>query len=297
MFNRHFSTRLLAETPSPYCADLSDYLSHVQLLNQEFSRETRNILQQLKEDRIKYYQFRNIPVTEEIPPTATKYISKISKKTFQSEGVIGAVSLELGRLFNYKETSEFLMYDIYPTREYENSRSFVSSKRMLAFHSDGSAHPELCPDYVLLYCIRSDQNAVNLVVDLDTLVEHLPARIVDVLMQPLFKHLVSESPEYYELKPILYREGRSITVKYDEENTFGVNAEAVLSQKCINEVLREVAAVITNSSNSLLILNNKRCLHARSSFNPKYDGEDRWIKCAFVTAKDIKNGSIVSLSL
>jgi L-asparagine oxygenase len=297
VFNRNFTKRLLAETPSPYCSDIRDYLSHVLLLNQEFSQETRNILQQLKEGRIKYCQFVNIPVTEEIPPTATIYHSIIPKKTFQSEGVIGAVSLELGRLFNYRETSEFLMYDIYPAKGYEDSRSFVNSRKMLSFHSDGSAHPELSPDYVLLYCIRSDHGAVNLVVDLDALVERLSIRAVDVLSQPLFNHLVSESPEHYELKPVLYRAGKCFTVKYDEDNTFGINAEAKFFQERLNEVLREVATAITNTSNSLLVIDNKRCLHARTSFNPKYDGQDRWIKCAFVTNENIESGSIVSLSL
>jgi len=297
VFNRNFSTELLVDTPSPYRADLSNYLSHAQLLNQKLSYETRNILQQLKEESLKYYQFRDIPVTEEIPPTATEYIPRIPKKTFQSEGVIGAVSLELGRLFNYRETSEYLMYDIYPTRGYENSRSFVNSKKMLSYHSDGSAHPELSPDYVLLYCIRSDHNAVNLIVDLDTLIENLPASTVSILMQPLFKHLVSESPEYLILKPILYKEEQHITVKYDEDNTFGINTEAEAAQRILDEKIREIAIEVKNIPGSLLVVNNKRCLHARSSFSPKFDGKDRWIKCAFVTTKDIENCSIISLSL
>ena len=297
MFNRKFSKKLLAETPSPYVGDLGKYLAHARLLNQTLSKDTKNILQQLKDDKIKYCQFRNIPVTEELPPTSTIYISENPKKTFECEGVIGAVSLELGRLFNYKETSDYLLYDIYPAQGYERSRSFVSSEKMLSFHSDGSARMELCPDYVLLYCIREDESAVNLVVNLDTLVERLPARIVGVLRQPVFKHLVSQEPEHYELNPILYRDGDHYTVRYDEDNTFGIDPEAELAQEYLNEKLREVAIPVKNYSNSLLILNNNRCLHARSSFTPKYDGKDRWIKCAFVTTKDIESGSIVSLSL
>ena len=277
--------------------DLSNYLSHIQSLNQQLSSETKTILQQLQDKTIKYYQFRDIPVTEEIPSTPTNYVSGIPKKSFQLEGVIGAVSLALGKLFNYRETSEFIFYDIYPTRGYEDSRSFVSSRKMLSFHSDGSAHPELSPDFVLLYCVRSDQNAVNLVVDLDTLVEHLPTRVVAVLTRPVYKHLVSQNPECYELKPILYREGEHITVKYDEDNTFGINSEAKLSQQYLNQKIREVAFEIENYSNSLIVINNKRCLHARTSFNPKFDGRDRWVKCAFVTSNDVESGSIVSLSL
>lgn len=296
MFHLNFNTGLLDETPSPYGADINGYLSHVELLSREFCSETRAILQKLKAGRINFCQFRSIPVTEDVPPTATWYGLEIRKKTFQSEGVIGAVSLELGRLFNYRETSSFIMHDIYPARGYEQSRSFVNSTKMLSFHSDGSAHPELVPDYVLLYCVRSDQNAVNLVVDLDNLVRNLSPEVVNILMRPLFRHLVSESPEHYIVQPILFREGDLITVRYDEDNTSGINDEAKLSQKLLDEAIRKVADRIPNYTNSLLVLNNQRCLHARTSFNPKFDGKDRWIKGAYVTRKNIESGSIIGLS-
>jgi len=297
MFVKNFSRSLLAKTPSPYSGDLSRFLLHAKLLNKQFSSETRHVLSQLHASQVKYYQFRGIPVTEAVPPTAANYTSRISKKTFQSEGVIGAVSLALGRLFGYEETSRFVMYDIYPAKGHENSRSFVNSKKMLAFHSDGSAHPKLSPDYVLLYCIRSDQNAVNLVVDLDTLVRQLSARVVYVLMQPVFKHLVSQSPECYDLKPVFFIEEGKIAVKYDQDNVIGLNEEAIDAQEALNHGIRKVAVKIPNYEKSLLILNNKRCLHARASFTPRFDGEDRWIQGAFVTKLDIHNGSILSLSL
>lgn len=295
MFNTTFDHDLLAETPSPYVEKLNDYLSHIRLLNKALSDETKDILRLLKENRIKYYQFKGILVTEEIPPTATEYITRIPKSTYQSEGVIGAASLELGRLFNYRETSDSLMYDIYPVKEHENSKSFVNSRKMLSFHTDGSAHPQLSPDYVLLYCVRDDPNAANLIVDVGTLVDNLNSEIVDLLSRPLFNHLVRQSPEYYLLKPILYSDGRNFTIKYDEDNTFGINTKALFAQKCLNEMLRKLAVEIRNHSNSLLILNNRTCLHARTSFTPRYDGKDRWIKCAFVTSSEIRDGSIINL--
>ena len=297
MFQQNFDSGLLAGTPSPYGADLGAYLSHAGLLNREFSNQTISVLQQLRENRIPYYQFRDIPVTEQVPPTPTHYLPAIPGKTFQSEGVIGAVALELGRLFNYRETSALIMHDIYPARGYENSRSFVNSTRMLSFHTDGSARPDLSPDYLLLYCLRGDPQAANLVIDLDTLVEHLPDEVIDILMQPLFRHLVSESPEQFVVKPVLFREGGQVTVKYDEDNTSGINDEADHSLQILNAMLREHAVRIPNHANSLLVLNNNSCLHARTCFSPGFDGADRWIKCAYVTTKDIANGSILSLSL
>jgi L-asparagine oxygenase len=297
MFVTDFNIGLLAAVPSPYVDDLSAFLRHVQLLNQCFSAETMHALERLGSGRITHYQFRNIPVAESLPPTGTDYTARLPKQTFQSEGVIGAVSLELGKLFGYEETSPYVMYDIYPVKGYEESRSFVNSRRMLSFHSDGSAHPSLSPDYVLLYCIRSDPAAINLVADLDLLLPELPSAVVDVLMQPVFQHLVSQSPERYHLKPVLFVEGRELIVKYDEENVVGLNDAAISAQKILNDRLRKVAVEIANTANSLFIMNNKRCLHARTSFVPKFDGQDRWIKGAFVTKSEIRSGSILRLSL
>lgn len=297
MFINEFDTDLLATAPSPYTGDLKDFLRYSQVLNEYFSAETRQALEQLGTGRIKHYQYNDIPVTETIPPTETTYVSRIPKQTFQSEGIIGAVSLSLGSLFGYEETSQYVMYDIYPVKGYEQSRSFVNSRKTLGFHSDGSAHPTLSPDYVLLYCIRSDPAAMNLVADLDALLRELSTDVIDVLMQPVFDHLVSQSPEIYQRKPILFAEGGELVAKYDDENVIGVNDAAIAAQKALDNRIREIAVEITNTENSLLIINNKRCLHARTSFTPKFDGRDRWLKAAFVTRAHIKNGSILELSL
>jgi L-asparagine oxygenase len=295
VFVSNFDLALLAATPSPYSGDLTAFLGHARGLNQCFTSQTRHALGRLRAGEIVHCQFRCIPVTEIVPPTHADYVSRIPKQTFESEGVIGAVSLELGRLFGYEETSKYVMYDIYPVRGYETSRSFVNSKKMLAFHSDGSAHPSLSPDYLLLYCIRSDPDAVNLVADLDLLLRSLRAGVIDVLMRPLFKHLVSQFPERYELKPILFAEGGELAIKYDEENVSACTREAIAAQVMLNEQIHRIAVKLSNTENSMLIMNNKRCLHARASFSPKFDGTDRWIKGAFVTKSDMRSGTILPL--
>lgn len=295
MFIDGFDTGLLAATPSPYTGDLTEFLQHARRLSACFDFDTTQALRRLAAGETSHHQFLRIPVREPVPPTETAYVSRIPKRTFQSEGVIGAASLALGRLFGYEETSRHVMYDIYPVKGYEESRSFVNSRKMLAFHSDGSAHPQLSPDFVLLYCIRSDPQAVNLVADLDALLGGLPARVVELLRQPLFKHLVSQSPQRFALRPILFEEAGELAVRYDEENVTGLNAGATAAQDMLNERLRQVAVELHNAENSLLIINNRRSLHARGEFTPRFDGTDRWIKGAFVTRADVPDGTILRL--
>jgi len=295
MFKEGFRRALLSETPSPYSRDLGAFLSHSRLLNKQFSKDTRRTLELLRTDRIKYCQFHNIPVTEVVPPTATTYMPKIPKSTYQAEGVMGATSLELGNLFGYEETSRFVMYDIYPVKDFEDSNSFVNSRKMLSFHSDGSAHPKLSPDYVMLYCLRSSHQAHNLIVDLDKLLGRLPSPIIDLLKQPVFRHLVSQKPDRYDIKPVLFEEHGEITVRYDEDNVAGVGAEAIAAQQILNREIRNNATTVANTDHSLLIINNKKSLHARSSFTPVFNGADRWVKGAFVTKSDVRDGLMLGL--
>lgn len=189
-----------------------------------------------------------------------------------------------------------MIYDIFPVKGLEGSNSFANSRKMLSFHSDGSAHPLLSPDFILLYCVRSDPNALNLLADLDELIAVLRAKTVDVLMRPVFQHLVSTSPICYINKPVIVMESERTIIAYDEDNVRGVDDRAINAQRLLSECLQKIAIKIINYNNSLLIIKNKRCFHARTSFFPKFDGRDRWIKCAFVTKQDFPNGSIFPLS-
>ena len=131
--------------------------------------------------------------------------------------------------------------------------------------------------------------------DLDELLGRLPLPVLDLLKQPVFRHLVSQKPERYDIKPVLFEENGETTVRYDEDNVAGVDAEAVAAQRLLNREIRNIAISVANTDHSLLIIDNKRSLHARSSFAPVFDGADRWVKGAFVTKSDVRDGLMLGL--
>jgi hypothetical protein len=45
----------------------------------------------------------------------------------------------------------------------------------------------------------------------------------------------------------------------------------------------ELAEGVFLTQGDLLIINNKRTVHARTSFTPRFDGSDRWLKKIFVS--------------
>lgn len=296
LFEASFDNKLLQGAPSPYIHDTAVLLQYAERIRKCFSYEASSVFRQLDMGAITYWQFTDLPVSEIVPLTPREYTPHIEKQTYQSEAVIAAASLELGTLFGYRETSNHIMYDIYPVCGYEESSSFVSSKKRLAFHTDGSAHPLISPDYVMLYCIRNEPRAVNLIVSLSDLVGRLSASALAALKTASFRHLISQNPLRHHVKPILTEVEGKLTVTYDEENVIGIdrNSQQVLEE--LNGLMHELAQEVPNRTNSLLIMNNKQALHSRTSFTPRFDGLDRWVKGAFVTKSEILPGTLVGLS-
>jgi len=296
LFEDGFDSKLLREAPSPYGLDIADLMQHAEQIRKCFSDEASSVFRELDKGAITYWQFTDLPVSENVPPTPRDYTPQIEKQTYQSEAVIAAASLELGTLFGYKETSNHVMYDIYPVCGYEDSSSFVSSKKRLAFHTDGSAHPLIGPDYVMLYCIRNEPHAVNLIVSLSDILLRLSTSTFAALKTASFSHLISQNPTRHHVKPILTEVEGELTVTYDEENVIGIDNESQQVLEELNGLMHELAQEIPNRTNSLLIVNNKQALHSRTSFTPRFNGRDRWVKGAFVTKSDIPSGTLVGLS-
>ncbi len=296
MFFASHGQKQLSRIPSPYCGNAEQFLFQSKLCCNHLASETKNVIQKLTTGEYNHYQFTDIPLTETVPPTPHTYPPPEKIPPYQAEGVIGSVAQSLGQMFGYRENCQHLIYDIYPVRGYEQSSSFINSRKMLGFHSDGSAHTKLIPDYTLLFCIRSDPNSINLIADVKNIVRKLPKWVTDELFEPHFLHTVSQNPARTILKPILFFEDEQLSITYDDETVSGTDDRSKDALEFLNQALKHTAITIENHPNSLLVLNNKRCLHARTPFTPKYNGEDRWIKGTYVSCKPIKNGTILALA-
>ena len=130
---------------------------------------------------------------------------------------------------------------------------------------------------------------------MDDVIKILPDKIIKILFEPRFIHLVSQSPPKTVCKSILIYEKGNVTIRYDDENVSGTDKQSREAIDLLNLAIRQSAKPVKNYANSLLILNNKRCLHARTPFKPQYNGKDRWIKGTYVSRDPIENGTILKL--
>ncbi|WP_261843010.1 TauD/TfdA family dioxygenase [Aliamphritea ceti] len=212
--------------------------------------------------------------------------------------MLGAIAAHLGNIFGYREQNGFVIHDIFPLQTQEFSNTGSSSRRSLAFHSDGASHPVITPDFLLLYCIRPDKQVCNHIIELPQLLASLPDTVIHMLKQPCFRHLVDEElrvvdKDNFIMQPVICEEQGRLIIKYDYDLTFGTDIHSCQALEILNQHIADHTTKLDNHANTLLVINNKTCLHGRSAFIPRYDGSDRWIQSAFVSRCNIRNGAVI----
>jgi L-asparagine oxygenase len=61
-----------------------------------------------------------------------------------------------------------------------------------------------------------------------------------------------------------------------------LNSQAKWAMDLLGDVLTQQACGAVLQPGDLLIVDNRRAIHARTAFTPRYDGRDRWLQRMFV---------------
>jgi hypothetical protein len=142
----------------------------------------------------------------------------------------------------------------------------------------------------LLLCLRGDPTAGTLLCSVERCLPHLDADTIAILRAPRFRTRPDES----FLEPgtegalgapmAILSDGKRPTFTYDEDLMVGTDpgAQAVLDR--LGAVVRDHASTIVLEPGDLLVVDNHRVVHGRTSFAARFDGTDRWLQRAFVVA-------------
>jgi hypothetical protein len=235
---------------------------------------------------------RGLPVDSNLPITPEDSHRSVNKTTWASEFSIAAFASVLGDPFAYIQEKEGEIFqNICPTRQNELMLSSESSKILLDFHTETAFHPFM-PDYVALYCLRQDHDkqARTLVSGIRKMYLELSLDQKFLLRQPLFEAGVDYSFGNRNLTrggclvtPVLFGEEADPLLRFDPDLMKGKTAESQKILVELNRIAHRVAVYVILEPGDLLIIDNKRAVHARTIFNPRYDGNDRWLQRMFVT--------------
>lgn len=278
---------LCQEIPD-YTRDLKGFLREAALRYSSLPKTIRRRLYDFKRESNDYGAFlvRGLPVEEKLPDTPKSSTAPDSRNSQMSEFILAMICHGVGTPYAYAQEKRGAVFqNMVPTKENEYNLSSESSSILLDYHTEAAFHPYL-PDYVLLSCLRSDheKKARTISASSRMIISHLTHRTRSVLSKPLYKTGVDYSFGSQNgtkgngpTLPILKGDPGDPDILYDLDLMIPLTNEAEIALTELRRVAAQVGCWTVLTPGDLLIVDNRKAVHARSEFKARYDGKDRWI--------------------
>ncbi|MFE1953501.1 TauD/TfdA family dioxygenase [Streptomyces sp. NPDC059524] len=294
----------LAALPRPGHGPAGDIDRLMTRYLQTFARMPASLLQQILDfgrhaDTPGVGYLRNAPVDPSLPPTPGDGGPSSGKATFVAEGVLLGLSGLLGEPVGFAtEKNGRLVHDVVPVATGATTQTNQGSSVFLNFHNDivhdASGRYDLAsPDFLVLSCLRADHDGVagTYYADARDICHVLDAESLEILRSPLFRmnapgsyvrDVAGGTEVYSELVPMIGGPDScpEVSAAANGIRAHGAPARAALDR--LQQACREVAHEVFLRPGEALLINNRKGLHARSSFTARYDGRDRWLQRTYV---------------
>jgi L-asparagine oxygenase len=222
---------------------------------------------------------RNLPIGNRVAPTPTK-----ERAAYQPElrpnAVIGSVAALFGVPYTYEgKRDQKLVHDVFPVRAMAQTQLGVGSVA-LEWHVEDGFHGGR-PDWMVLLCVRGDPDVKTYLAKVRDMALSEP--LSEYLREHSFQLRVDDSfaePFAGQVVPVPVLKGP----KHDPEIVLDpaytlvadTHEQAALNQVC--EQAEQVSQAVVLERGDALFFDNRRVVHARSAYDPRYDGGDRWVK-------------------
>jgi L-asparagine oxygenase len=232
---------------------------------------------------------RGLPVDPALCPTPADGGRAIDKSTFVSESLLLGLTQLIGQPFGFNALKRGeLVHNICPVRGSENSQSNEGSEIDFDFHIE-SAFSELRPAHLALFCLRADHDgaAQTTLISAQRAYDALPAATRAILRQPLY---VTRAPESWkelharrassDPRPAIVGPEGMVELCANLQSTAGVTAESQQAMADLAAALHdpELVESVRLRPGDLLIIDNRKVLHGRTTFKARHDGHDRWLQ-------------------
>ncbi|MES4908350.1 MULTISPECIES: TauD/TfdA family dioxygenase [unclassified Streptomyces] len=240
----------------------------------------------------------NLPVEHELPDTPDDGGPCRGKSTYLSEGVLLGLSGMLGEPVGFTtEKNGQPIHDVIPVADGATSQTNRSSTVFLNFHNDivydaAGSYNVSNPDFLVLNCLRADHEGVagTYYADARDVCQALDASSLKLLREPLYRlnapggyaRMAGKDEILSDPVPIISGPEWSPEIASSANGVHAVTHDAELALQRLQSACREVAHEVFLRPGQALLINNRKGLHARSEFQPRYDGRDRWLQRTYI---------------
>jgi Taurine catabolism dioxygenase TauD, TfdA family len=214
-----------------------------------------------------------------LPPTPANWEAGEDSGTRRQEVQLLLLAACLGEPFGWDgQQRGRLVNDVVPVKADEERQINSGSREAITWHTE-DAFQDFPSDYIGLLCLRNrDEVATGVSCARDW--------VPDPRLQPLFTTPVDQIPDLaYEgsapprTGPALFGDPRAPYVRLDPyflRRPVPPAVEGAL--EALDSAVERTMRRVSLRPGDLLFVDNMRAVHARDSFEPRYDGWDRWLK-------------------
>lgn len=280
---------LFAGLPHPY-RSREHFLREAEFRFHQLPEALRRAVIGFKRDGNKFgaLVLTGLPIDPQLPATPDSQRPPSQKDTFWSESWLAMIGQALGDPIGYSMHHDGEIFqNVCPVPKEEGEQSAHSSKVFLEWHTEQAFHPAL-PHFVCLLCLRQDheKQAKTAVASVSNILAEVPIYMRQVLFQPRFIAGVDYSFGAVEQKqrkggpvvPLLYGQAYDPFLIFDLEQMEPVDRDAAVVLRDLRDIVKQVYNYVRLEPGNLIMIDNRRAIHARSQFRPRYDGTDRWLQ-------------------
>lgn len=244
-----------------------------------------------------------------IPPTPLTNKTHVGATTTLVK-IQATMNQFLGEMIGYEAEGEGRLFqDMVPNPDLAHTQTSLGSSVELELHVEQAFSPWR-PDLVSLACLRGDPGAQTFVFHVKQALNLLTRSERSLLLEPLWTMGVDLSFKLYGQNfingdqrgplPIVYPLSSSSSSSssedmgwvFDQDLMRGICPSAEdLRLKLVDLYLQHRTSIVLQPGD-LLWIDNRRAVHGRSHFTPRFDGTDRFLVRSFVTF-DLEKSSAV----
>lgn len=206
-----------------------------------------------------------------------------------TEAALLAFAAAAGEVFAFaRQHRGQIIQNVTPVRGHEYDAVGTGSRSLLDWHSE-DAFDDAHPQFVGLLCVRGDERVQTALAPVDRI--PLTEAEEAVLRQPRFMHGIDKAsggtgrPEDGVQGPALYGENGKRFVRIDMDCAAAVagDDEAAAALQRFHDGADAAGVYVTLGAGDVLLFDNRRVMHARTPFEPRYDGTDRWLQRVIIS--------------
>lgn len=234
---------------------------------------------------------RGLPLDDPLPPTpADGYFEGAWGELAVSTVAQLIVTSAFGDVIAYEDEKRGrLMQDISPVPGAETQQENTGSI-LLELHTEDGFHPHK-PHFISLMCLRGDHDrqARTVAGGVRAVLPRLDPAHVEVLHQPLYRIRVASSftgsdggsGRYSAPLPVLSGSTVDPDLCVDFHAMEPMTEAAAQAFEAFRAVMLRSLVGAVLQPGDLLVIDNRKAVHGRTGFAPRYDGHDRWLRRCF----------------